>query len=254
VKRAAAAGVVDADSRSDRDQPACRLCGQAGPLCRSHIIPEFLYAPLYDEKHRFTVVSKQGDRWSQQGLTERLLCRGCEQRFARHEAYASGVITGRLGHKFRTVGSRVLLNGIAYESFKLFQLSVLWRASISSLEFFHLVSLGPHEERLRRMLLANDAGAPETFGCAVVFATDRGHTITDTFFNPEPLRWAGRRMIKFFFAGSAWLFYCDSQRPTKYLQGLFLQRDGTLAGVTGDLVDGVLYGRAAASLARHLNI
>jgi len=30
----------------------CRLCLQERPLRDSHIIPEFLYRPLVDEKHR----------------------------------------------------------------------------------------------------------------------------------------------------------------------------------------------------------
>jgi hypothetical protein len=193
-------------------EQACRLCGQPNMLCRSHIIPEFLYKPLYDDKHRFSIVTKGApNHWAQQGLTERLLCHDCEQRFARHEAYAAGVMTGRLGHRFRKIRSRIMLSGITYEPFKLFQLSILWRASVSSLDFFRLVSLGPHEDRLRRMLLADDAGAPETFGCAIVFTTERGGEITDTFFNPAPLRWSGQRMTKFFFAGSAWLFHCDSR-------------------------------------------
>jgi len=30
----------------------CRLCQKEKPLVQSHVIPEFLYRPLYDEKHR----------------------------------------------------------------------------------------------------------------------------------------------------------------------------------------------------------
>ena len=31
---------------------SCRLCKNDEPLQNSHVIPEFLYGPSYDEKHR----------------------------------------------------------------------------------------------------------------------------------------------------------------------------------------------------------
>jgi len=36
---------------------ACKLCNNEVPLRNSHIIPEFLYASLYDDKHRFYEIS-----------------------------------------------------------------------------------------------------------------------------------------------------------------------------------------------------
>ncbi len=46
-----------------------------------------------------------------------------------------------------------------YATFKLFHLSVLFRASVSSLSTFQEVNLGAlHEERIRQMLLNEDPG------------------------------------------------------------------------------------------------
>jgi hypothetical protein len=230
----------------------CRLCRLPGELCRSHILPEFLYRPLYDEKHRFFVLTAgvDGQRQMQRGLTEKLLCDRCEQQLGRYETYAAAVMSGRLQHRYRSVGSRITISNIDYARFKLFQLSILWRASVSSLEFFRLVALGPHEERLRNMLLLDEPGTPHAFGCVVIFASERGEDISDTFFNPEPLRWCGRRMVKFFFAGSAWLFYCDRRPAPVYLQQFFLQQDGVLTGLTGDLAEARAYGAQAKRIAR----
>jgi hypothetical protein len=230
----------------------CRLCADPSDLCRSHILPEFLYRPLYDDKHRFSVVTKgtHGIQYKQRGLTERLLCRKCEQFFGRNERYASEVMTGRLGHSFEKRVRYIEIDGIDYQRFKLFQLSILWRASVSSLEFFRLVSLGSREATLRQMLLQNDPGAPEQFGCVVIFARDGGEDISDTLFNPEPVRWGGRRMYKFFFAGSAWLFHCDKQPAALHLRKFFLQRDGRLLGYTGDLVESLFHDAAATRFAR----
>ena len=231
----------------------CKLCGRTVRLCRSHIIPEFIYEPLYDDKHRFTVLSASApDRYAQRGLTERLLCNYCETQFSGYEKYAADVMTGRLGHRYQKRGEQIEIQGVEYRRFKLFQLSVLWRASVSRLEFFKLVSLGPLGLSLREMLLAEDLGPPEKFGCAVIFATERGEQVNDTFFNPEPLRFSGHKLIKFFFAGSWWLFHCDGRRAPAYLRGLFLQENGTYVGVCGDLHEARRYGRTARKLARQL--
>ena len=217
----------------------CRLCTFPAELCRSHILPEFLYRPLYDDKHRFSVVTKgaEGHHYKQRGLTEHLLCRKCEQHLGQNEKYASEVMTGRLGHRYRRHGNYIEMSGIDYQRFKLFQLSILWRASVSSLEFCRLVSLGSRGEQLRTMLLEDEPGTPEDFGCVVIFTHDGGEDISDTFFNPEPLRWASRRMYKFAFAASAWLFHCDKQPAASNLRKFFLQRGGTLIGYTGDLAE-----------------
>jgi|SRR5271156_3457859 len=159
-------------------------------------------------------------------------------------------MTGRMGHRFQKHGHRITVEGIDYPRFEIFQMSVLWRASVSTLDFFRLVSLGLREERLRKMLLVGEPGEPEEFGCVVIFAHERGGDISDTLFNPEPLRWAGRRMCKFFFAGSAWLFHCDQQPSAIHLKKLFLQKDGSLIGLSGDLADGRKYGALAKRLAR----
>jgi hypothetical protein len=146
----------------------CRLCTTSQELCRSHILPEFLYQPLYDEKHRFSILGLEGERYAQRGLTEKLLCHHCEQHLTRYKKYAAEIMSGRLGHRFHQRGAYIIIEGVDYTRFKLFQLSVLWRASVSKLEFFKLVSLGPHEERLRQMLVGSDPGSPEEFGCVVV--------------------------------------------------------------------------------------
>jgi hypothetical protein len=230
----------------------CRLCGASEELSRSHILPEFIYKPLYDEKHRFSVLTAglESARYAQRGLYEKLLCRGCEQHVCRYEKYASEVMSGRLGHFYRREGDNIIIEDIDYASFKLFQLSVLWRASVSTLEFFRLVSLGPHEDRLRHMLLADDPGAPDGFGCVLTFARDGGQDASSTLFNPEPMRWAGRRMYRFFFAGALWLYHCDKRSPAPHLRKLFFQRDGVLKGLFGDLAEGQIYGQSAKRVAR----
>lgn len=74
----------------------CRLCKKPAQLCHSHILPEFLYRPLYDDKHRFSVLTKnvEGYQYLQRGLTERMLCAKCERQLSAHERYAADVMNG----------------------------------------------------------------------------------------------------------------------------------------------------------------
>ena len=212
---------------------------------------------MYDEKHRFFELHKDRawrDRPVQRGYTEPLLCIECEQLFAGFERYAAGVMNGRSSASFVQSPGYVRVSGLDYERFKLFLLSVLWRASVATHEFFKLVSLGPRERILKTMLLEGRPGRCEEYGCMVVFSSLEGEDISDTMFNPEPYRWAGRRMIKFFFAGASWCFYCDSQSPPRHLRRLFLQEDGTLRGLSMDLQDARDVSGAARAFAKELGL
>lgn len=69
-------GQAGADRAASGFQGICAFCQQARPLRNSHIIPEFLYRTLYDEKHRFSAYGSDGKAevvQEQKGTRERLL-------------------------------------------------------------------------------------------------------------------------------------------------------------------------------------
>lgn len=59
----------------------CRLCLQIKDLRRSHIIPEFIYKPLYSSEHNRVIEIKEGlvPGLMQKGYREELLCQDCEK-------------------------------------------------------------------------------------------------------------------------------------------------------------------------------
>lgn len=231
----------------------CRLCGASTTLRRSHVIPEFIYQPMYDEKHRFFALDKR-EAWRakpvQKGLSERMLCDRCERFFSKFEKYAAEVMSGRSSATLRQSRDRIWVSGLDYGRFKLFLLSILWRASVSNLEFFKLVSLGPHEDKIKSMLIEERPRRSEEYGCAVIFYRLRGEEMTDTMFNPEPFRWSGRRFTKFYFGGACWCFCCDNQPPTAHLRRLYLQEDGTFMGLKMDLQDAWDFADAAKAIVK----
>lgn len=185
----------------------CALCLKDASLRRSHIIPEFLYETLYDDKHRLQVLSIIPDQenWREQkGLREQLLCDECEQRLSVWERYASLVLKGGVPLTYRQEGNIVHLSGIDYCQFKLFQLSVLWRAGVSSLPFFEKVKLGKHAETLRQLLLAGNPGSPERYGCFMFGLKYGDQAFTGVIMQPGKVRLHGHTAYRFVFGGFLW--------------------------------------------------
>ena len=140
----------------------CKLCGNDRKLRYSHIIPEFLYAKLYNDKNQLLGIHGQGKHGSkllQKGIREYLFCEKCEQHFnefCEKPFKKQWIDASPLPDPWDVTDIQWLK--VDYTSFKLFHLSVLYRAGVSSLPTFQEVSLGPHEEKLRKQILACDAG------------------------------------------------------------------------------------------------
>ena len=139
----------------------CRLCDADKVLCKSHIISKAIFrdAMSNDLNRGLSMYTEQRiENGKMAGEYEYLLCRDCEDVVGEYDDY---------GIKFlrRTVGTRLaMLNGetvpddvdllsqIDLEKLMLFIVSVLWRASISSREFYSNVKLGPHELIAKRII------------------------------------------------------------------------------------------------------
>ena len=136
----------------------CRLCLDDTDLCRSHIVPEFFYIPTYDSKHRAheTTLEPFDQRYLQKGHRERLLCKDCEGKISKYETYVEHVWYRQKKLPDRMAHDVLVITGLEYSKFKLFHLSVLWRASVATRSPFDNISLGAHEETVRNMILTED--------------------------------------------------------------------------------------------------
>jgi hypothetical protein len=79
-----------------------------------------------------------------------ILCEPCEQRFGTYDDYASDILINRRDTVFQqyTVANRTLFVAAQFEyaKLKLFIISVLWRASVSTHPFFRRISLRLFEQ------------------------------------------------------------------------------------------------------------
>lgn len=198
----------------------CALCLQKRELRLSHIIPEFFYKALalYDEKHRFyaysTVPEEPVAGPHQKGFREHLLCDECEGRRNPWETYARTVIFGGVPLDCATdPQGNALAEGVDYAKFKLFSMSLLWRAGVSSLEGFNEVNLGVHEERLRKRILDAHPGRHWEYGFSILFPPDAEaeEILSRTMFQPERLRFKSHRFYRISLGMTFWLFPVSNQ-------------------------------------------
>ncbi|MEO7311717.1 MAG: hypothetical protein ABIX01_15040 [Chitinophagaceae bacterium] len=157
----------------------CKLCLQKKPLIKkSHIIPDFMYKEMFDENHKLIVqpfrqgtVEKYEIKRPSDGEYEGgLLCDDCDNNLLGHfENYSSKAL---YGGKLRENECPIFQNCISqhgigfikcerlnYHKYKLFLLSILWRASISTRPFFsEIILTSEHEEEIRNMMLTKDGG------------------------------------------------------------------------------------------------
>lgn len=210
----------------------CALCMKEKTLRNSHIYPEWIYKPLYDEKRRLEILSVVPDgrnELKQKGMREYLLCDDCEQKISVWEGYARSVFVQPVTPlEVQREGSMLRVGGLDYAKLKLFELSILWRAGVSTLPFFKKCQLGPYAETLRCQLDASDPGHPDRYG-ALMFGLKVGELpeTLQVIAEPRPVRSYGIKAYNLTFGGFLWVFHVSSSDPPPMLRMAFLQEDGT---------------------------
>lgn len=221
---------------SGDDQP-CRLCLELARLSRSHIISEFLFKPLYDPEHRFievTDVAKGKVGRGQSGYRERLLCARCESHLNRFEKHSRRLFTDPLPPHI--AGSERIreFRRLDYALLKLFFLSVLWRSSVSSLDVFKHVSLGPHEEKIRIRLGNSEPGLESDYPTVFFNLHFEKEHFRDLMVNPTYMRVEGRLCYRFLLSGFVVLIFVASHGPPPSFARFVLAPDSPVRGYDAD--------------------
>lgn len=215
----------------------CRLCRKKRELRDSHIIPEFCYKPLYDPKHRMAKlnIESRNKKLLQKGIREKLLCADCEQHL--NKEYETPFCN--FWFKKSTLPKKLpyepfIISGIDHQKFKLFHLSLLFRAGVSTLKEFEEVSLGPHEEKLRLMLLSNQLETSSFYNIGAVHIgnndKNKNHLM---IISPCKTRFFEYTSYMFTFGGCAWNYILSSHSQERTLD-IMLNKDGTLPLISID--------------------
>ena len=98
--------------------------------------------------------------------------------------------------------------------------------SVSTLPVFRVVDLGPHEERIRKMLVADDPGEPYEYGFFAVVPHIDNEVFSDWILEPDSTRFGNHRLYRAVIGGILYCFVVSGKPwPTPHPH-LLIQKDG----------------------------
>lgn len=229
----------------------CKLCLQDKPLLKkSHIIPNFMYRGLFDLDHSIYKIDIEKFDDSQKLHTgefeANILCANCDNVIiGRNESYAKKILYGgrlTLGENI-TLQNRVNQHGVKtthgkgvdYAKFKLFLLSILWRASISKREFFKNVYLGPYEEEIRQMLLVSNPREQMDFPCIITTYKNLKDLPDKMIGQPKKYKKDGVLGYSFFIGGCLYIFLVSKKaKKPEWVSEVAINKNNELSVVHMD--------------------
>ncbi len=139
---------------------SCRLCREPNKLIKAHIIPRIYFEDIKGDEDFLFVIGKDEKTISRIGIYDKtILCDKCENTiFAPLDDYGRRLIkkineqpVRKLSNASNSINIKVIEN-FDYKQTKLFLVSILWRASVSSRVEYNSVDLGCYEDLARHML------------------------------------------------------------------------------------------------------
>ncbi len=210
----------------------CNLCLKDKKLqSKSHIVPQFMYGQIKGNEGYFHKIRKDTFKEYSSGRSIRefwtgeyesdILCANCDKLIlgSRYEDYAAKVyqlFDDKLTtfqditiHDYKNENGVAgkLLQKIDYTRFKLFLLSMLWRASIAKRDLFQQVKLGNiHNEALRMMIYDGDPKELEDYPCFIGDIGLDNPVLKGTMLPPKKIKINGNISYVFMISGLIYRF------------------------------------------------
>lgn len=198
-----------------------------------------MYRDLFDDKHRiFEAGINDGTiktKITQSGIYEpNILCKKCEnERLGKLERYATMLLYGGtptiIRNEINIHGMKSsLCKEIHYSSFRLFLLSIIWRASISKLPVFKNVNLGPHENSIREMILYEDPGDPKVYPCLMITYLNQKKIPHQLIGQPILSREGGTYTYFFLIGGVIYIYFISHHNIPSWIYECVLNSEGEM--------------------------
>jgi len=216
----------------------CKLTKKEGTPIKAHIIPKCFFEIDPNEKGVTKLLSNTSYSFPKKtpnGIYDQsIVIDEGEKLFSKWDDYASNIFLKeseqyeKITHKGKEIAfQRKEYN---YSLLKLFALSVLWRASVSSHYFFNKINLGPHEEPIRQALLDNTPNDTDWYSVAFAVWSDRNKS--PGFMNPHKTRFNGINYYILYFSRYIMYIKIDKRIATDSMKSVQLMENSPLLLVT----------------------
>lgn len=224
----------------------CKLCGCESRLCRSHIIPEFLYEKIYDRSpKRFWYLRMSKDetrkKIEQKGLREYLFCKKCEKKLSGYEKYAAEIIYAKnrkspviLKNKASNKNITVYqFEKFDFKMFRLFLLSIIWRISISKEKFNTISIADEYETQLHEALKNEDPLEENQFCCFIQLMMKNDDTpFRGTILGPYETSYNDKQVINILLDGFLFSFIIGELTLPQGISEHMLNKEGKMSIVS----------------------
>lgn len=226
----------------------CKLCKQEKELIKkSHIFPDFLYKNMFDQNHRIrqiTIDIETRDEVVKNPPTGEyeggLLCANCDNVIiGQYETYVSNLLMcanlkdnekPELINIVNQEGIEFLeCNNVDYKKLKLFLLSLLFRADISSRKTFANVQLGAYNDKIRKMILDGNPSNDKDIGIVILSWNNDNKVTKDYIFQPTRHKINGRTHYVLILLGYLIIFYVSPDNIQKDIEFFRLKINNSLS-------------------------
>lgn len=202
-----------------------------------------MYKGLFDEKHFIApvdLIEFKRKKLQPNGFYDSdILCDDCDRKLLGSlESYSSIVIWGGKARqdqypafekKANQLNQKFLhLTNVNYTKFKLFLLSIIWRASISKQMIFDSVSLGEHEDKIRKMILENDPGRSYEYPVGVFVLTENSNHPTKMIANPIKVKHGDNLSYLFLINGLVINYKIDGEEDKEFYDHIMINENNTM--------------------------
>lgn len=192
-----------------------------------------MHKGLRDEDNKFFLINTEDYSKSEKKYTGEfesdILCQECDNKIiGQYETYAHKILYGGKINKGENIKIKNLksqgglvstcVKGIDYKKFKLFLLSLLWRSSISSREFYKQVTLGPHEEIIRKMILSGNPGEQLDYPCFIsTYLNNKDKLSPDFIGQPVRVKNSDGTKYAFLIGGFVYMFFISNHNTPAWV-------------------------------------
>jgi hypothetical protein len=219
----------------------CKFCGEEKPLIKAHIFPQQFHKPITcAEKKHHVVIADALDKPGilQSGSVDKtILCEKCDNEvIGKWDKYATEFFRQQDTWDKTTISGDdgpivvYIVEDFDYAPLKLFFISLLWRASVSSLGVYNGVKLGAYEIKAWKMMKTGDPGTENDFGVAMFKLTEsQRYTkpptsggIHQSIAGPQLIRENNINMYRTAFLGTSTIIKVDRRKMPDFMDYLCL--------------------------------